>query len=214
MFNNELDGKFLYTHLKYYMGSVDLTSYLPKEHQELLKKELESRKERYKQKSHDEIIDDLVGQKYYTEKSGSLIKKHIKDLSSYLTTSPSDLNSINKWGIDKENNIRNDNSLTFEEKKQILSHQALVRYALNWKLEQIPNIKGARLLQSQDFWSDLACWVGAISGWSGTGAGVATSVAWATGHFSIRCKLFSCWSSYWSCIWHYKRYCYMHWKYK
>jgi hypothetical protein len=91
------------------------------------------------------------------------------------------LNSINKWGIDKENNIRNDNSLTFEEKKQILSHQALVRYALNWKLEQIPNIKGARLLQSQDFWSDLACWVGAISGWSGTGAGVATSVAWATG---------------------------------
>ncbi|MFY7829157.1 MAG: hypothetical protein ACOVQ4_18655 [Flectobacillus sp.] len=49
MFNNELDGKFLYTHLKYYMGSVDLTSYLPKEHQELFKKELESRKERYKQ---------------------------------------------------------------------------------------------------------------------------------------------------------------------
>jgi hypothetical protein len=40
MFNNELDGKFLYTHLKYYMGSVDLTSYLPKEHQELLKKNL------------------------------------------------------------------------------------------------------------------------------------------------------------------------------
>ena len=169
LFNNELDGKFLYTHLKYYNGTVDLVSLLPQEERDLFKKQLNDHVERVKNMSHDQIIDDLVSQKHITDKRGKAIKNHVKNLSDYIASvSTPNKDNLLKWCVDRENETRSDKTLSFDEKKSILHHQTLLRYALKWKLEQMPSIvKGARASQVNDFWSTLACYVGTISAYTG-----------------------------------------------
>ena len=168
LYNNESDGKFLFTHLKYYNGTVDLISSFPKEMQESFIRELNGMIEKNKGKSHD-IIDGLIEQKYFSANSGQSIKQYVKDLQIYLNSIP-EKDNVMKWCVDKEDAIRGDKVLSYKEKIQILSHQALVRYALKWKMElMVGGVKNGRVQHTNDFWSDLACWVGSISGFAGSG---------------------------------------------
>lgn len=146
--------------------------------QEPFRKEINGMIEKNKGKSHDEIIDGLVEQKYFSVNSGQSIKQYIKDLQTYLNSIPEKDNVMN-WCVDKEDAIRSDKALSSKEKIQILSHQALVRYALKWKMELMGGgVKSGRVLKTNDFWSDLACWVGAISGFGGAGSSIATTVSY------------------------------------
>ena len=86
VYNHEQYGKFAYRHIKYYTGTIDPYSYLPKEVRNEFKKQLEAYQDKVKGWSPEQIVDDLVHQKAYTAQQGTIIKKDYTDLKEFLLT--------------------------------------------------------------------------------------------------------------------------------
>jgi hypothetical protein len=175
--NNEMTGQFLYTHLKYYLGTNDLTSFRPVGGHDEVEARVLHKIDGVRGWSPDQIVEDLVKNQNITANEGSYLKEYNVSLGSFLQNNVGvDPETVWNFCLTEENKIRTDQSLTYEEKNQILLHHVLVRYALKWKLEQTLAMtktmtNGGSGTQVNSLWSTIACFAGSISGYAGIATG-------------------------------------------
>lgn len=187
-FNYDVHGQFLYRHLKYYSGTIDPISYIPKEQADAFRTKFNEYQNKVKSNkwTHDQIIDDWVSQNVYSIRQGQIIKDHQNALVQFINNQPDSKTAWN-WFSQKEQQIKDDKELSNLEKSEVLNQRAAVKYALLWRLENRPiQVSENRLIQSNanarddsscDFWQTLACYVGNVSGLSGSGGPIGGSVA-------------------------------------
>lgn len=175
--NNEMNGKFLYTHLKYYVGTVDLTKSIPAERRDSLLAKIEECAVKLKDHmTYDQIIDDLVAHRGMANKVGANLKEFQHSVQQFLINNP-EADSKTAWDycLVEEKKVRNNANLTYNEKNDILFNHTLLRYTLKWKLEQqdfnhmksvLIKVNSIKQVNST-FWSSVACFFGTISAYAG-----------------------------------------------
>ncbi|MGF7215988.1 hypothetical protein GGR92_002153 [Spirosoma lacussanchae] len=174
-FNFNTHGQVLLRHIKYYSATIDPLTYLPADQRAGFKAKFDAYQAKIKANhwTHDQIIDDLVAQKSYTQRQGQIIKEQQRSLLELLATQP-DMQSAWDWFAQREKEIVQDNVLTPSEKSEVLNQRSTVKYGLLFRLEQAPASEGvsepkARSTSACGFWAKLYCYVGTISGLSSTG---------------------------------------------
>lgn len=178
-YNYDMAGQALFRHLKYYSGTLDPFTYLPTKQAD----EYRDKFTKYQNKiklgkwTHQQIIDDWTNQKIYSSRQGNLIKEHQDALIQFLSTHPNP-KAMWDWFVQKESEIKTDKSLSRSEKSVVLNQRAMVKYGILWRLENQPTqtTQGARV-SSCDFWEQLFCYAGYISGLAGAGGPIGGSLA-------------------------------------
>lgn len=175
--NNEMNGKFLYTHLKYYLGTVDLTKSIPAERRDSILSSIEECTAKLKGRiPYDQIIDELVATRGMSNKVGVNLKEFQHSVLQFLINNPeADSKIVWDYCLKEEKKVRNNTDLTYNEKNDILFNHTILRYALKWKLEQLDfkriqngllKVNSVKQINS-GFWSSVACFFGTISGYVG-----------------------------------------------
>ena len=174
-YNFNTHGQVLLRHIKYYSATIDPLTYLPADQRAGFKAKFDAYQAKIKTNNwnHDQIIDDLVAQKSYTQRQGQIIKDQQRSLLELLNTQPT-MQSAWDWFARSEKEIAQDNALSPSEKSDVLNQRSTVKYALLFRLEQAPilaatNEAKARSASACGFWAKLYCYVGTISGLSATG---------------------------------------------
>lgn len=176
-YNFNTHGQVLLRHIKYYSATIDPLTYLPTDERSGFKAKFDAYQAKIKTSNwnHDQIIDDLVAQKYFTQPQGQIIKDQQRALQTLLDTQPT-MQSAWDWFAQREQEITQDRTLSPQEKSEVLNQRATVKYALLYRLEQAPVEAGtskARESSACGFWAKLYCYVGTISGLSSAGTAIA-----------------------------------------
>jgi hypothetical protein len=186
VFNHESLGQFVYTHVKYYSGTLNPVSFLPKDMQTTFKQKYNDYVQKTAGWSYSQIVDDLVSQKAYTATQGEILKRDHQALLDYINTKPSS-SALVKWYQQRESEISENTNLTLEERVALLNNKAMMKYALKWKIEQIEfnefaksktnSLAATRTETTCDSWTTLACYVGNIANGGGTGNSVGLALS-------------------------------------
>lgn len=174
-FNHEQAGNLAYTHIKYYAVTVDPINYLSKDQREEFRKEFD---ELYTKMKSDnwglkESLAYMIEKKAYSQEQADIINNQYLDLCKLFENRPTQ-ELVWDYCLKQEQEIIDNERLTYNEKESLLAHKSIVRYMLKYKMETMPESakpqKGARMEASQlncGFWEQLSCWVGAVTGVSG-----------------------------------------------
>lgn len=163
-------GKFYYNQLKYHSTIDDPLSLFQGELKSKLSAITDSMK---KVKDFDFVLsyDKALSENKITVKHHDAIINHIKALQEFISTNKNSDN-IQKWCLAQEASIANRSDLKDSEKSAILTHQALFRYWLKYKYEDIlasKTNKGGRLSGTDPCGSDL-CTVNILASYTGAGS--------------------------------------------
>lgn len=176
VYNHEQYSEMFYTHIKYYSSTVDLFSLLPQSIRETYKENLQSFIENNKGRSYVDLVNEGVTNGLYTRQFAETKVDHIRGLQRLLESGP-EKSDISDWFMKSEDEIIESSLLTKPEKDKLLLHESLVKAVIRWNFEkniELPsrfnaNKANARIDEDCSFWSQLACWVGTITGFSAAG---------------------------------------------
>ena len=187
--NIEMNGQFLYNHLKYHMA-VDMSTLSPGEKIDPFLPNLRKMFTKYSVYSNREVLDDLRTNNYITTAEKNYLTSYSTAITQYFGGNPAaDETSALTFLGGQERIVRNDATLTYNEKYALLLHHTLVRYAIKWYMERYvsPNTAipgkvttgtsgapGSTI--STSIWSTIACYAGSIASY----VGIATAFAGTT----------------------------------
>ncbi len=176
-YNYEQLGEFVYHQIKYYAATLDAYQFYPEEQRDQFIDKREELKTMVSANGWEleETISFLGEEGYYTERQALILYDQQTQLEEFLVGSEPTGSEAWNWCLNKEEEIKNDDLLSFTEKNQLLNERAVIRYLLKYRLENInihkeDNPENGRVAASQSvcgFWEQLACWTGAITGLSG-----------------------------------------------